>query len=117
MEVMTRNTLEVFGRWQFSMYRADICSRGPGYIVRKRRGIGCGIIGHILWFVAQSICLYMQLKEKRGGEGGGHVQEPLERYVRTEVVDLGQSGSVVHCRRQLPEQGEHNGNFGPLDAL
>jgi len=45
-----------------------------------------------------------------------HAQEPLEGYVRTEV-DLGQSGSVVHCRRQLPEQGEHNGNFGSLDAL
>jgi hypothetical protein len=56
----------------------------------------------------QSGCTY------EGGERG-HVHDPLEGHIRTEM-DLGQSGSVVHCRRQLPKQGEHNGNFDSPDA-
>ena len=45
---MTRNALEVFGRWQLRMYKVGICSRGPGYIVQKRRRTVCGIVAHVL---------------------------------------------------------------------
>lgn len=45
---MARNTLEVFGRWQFRMYMAEICSRGLGYIVQKGRRTDCGVVAHVL---------------------------------------------------------------------
>ena len=48
MEVVARNTLEVFGRRQFRMYRVDIYSKGLGYIVQKRRRTDCGIVAHVL---------------------------------------------------------------------